>query len=184
MKNIFQLKKDIKADLGRMGRAKILKSLIRSFSFKLVFWYRIVTYLTNNYPKNRILIYIAKFIHRHYMIKYGVTITYSTKIGGGLKFPHYGMSVINAVRIGENFTIFQGATVGTVRGKGKPIIGDNVIVASNAQVLGAITIGNNVMIGAGAVVVDDVPDNAVVVGNPARIINFDGKRNVSQYLYR
>ena len=77
--------------------------------------------------------------------------------------------------IGENCTIFQHTTFGAAHGKGKdgaPIIGDNVMVGVGASVLGKIKIGNNVSIGAHAVVVCDIPDNAVVVGIPAKVIKY------------
>lgn len=67
----------------------------------------------------------------------------------------------------------QGVTIGK-NTKGSPVIGDNVFIGANALVIGKVVVGNNVCIGAGSVVVKDVPDNAVVVGNPARIISYDG----------
>lgn len=54
--------------------------------------------------------------------------------------------------------------------KGLPIIGDNVVVGTHAQILGNVTVGNNSIVGAGAIVTHDVPDNVVVVGNPAKIL--------------
>ena len=56
------------------------------------------------------------------------------------------------------------------RDKGLPIIGDNVVVGTHAQILGNVTVGNNSIVGAGAIVTHDVPDNVVVVGNPAKIL--------------
>lgn len=83
--------------------------------------------------------------------------------------------------IGENVTIFQGVTIGSMRGKGAPTIGNNVVIAAGAAIIGKVKVGNNCFIGANAVVVKDVPDGAVVVGNPAKIINFNGAHNVSLY---
>ena len=54
--------------------------------------------------------------------------------------------------------------------KGLPIIGDNVVIGTHAQIIGNVTIGNNSIVGAGAIVTRDVPDNVVVVGNPAKIL--------------
>ena len=54
--------------------------------------------------------------------------------------------------------------------KGLPIIGDNVVIGTHAQIIGNVTIGNNSIVGAGAIVTHDVPDNVVVVGNPAKIL--------------
>lgn len=117
--------------------------------------------------------------------KTGIQLACGTNIGKGIFFPHFSCIVINkGVIIGENCTLFHGVTLGSVRGGqkgGSPTLGDNVVVSPGAKVLGKIIVGNNVMIGANAVVIENVPRNAVVVGNPARIINFNGKVHTEQY---
>lgn len=75
----------------------------------------------------------------------------------------------------------HGTTIGSVRSKGSPTIGNNVVLSAGSKVIGKITIGNNVMIGANTVVTKDVPDNAVVVGNPSKIINYDGIKHTDLY---
>ncbi len=95
----------------------------------------------------------------------------------GTNFPHpVGIVVGKGVEIGKNCTIFQNVTIGKWNGA-LPKIGDNVKIYANSVIYGDTTIGNNAVIGAGSVVTKSVPDNAVVVGNPAKIVkyNTDGK---------
>lgn len=98
-----------------------------------------------------------------------------TKIKGGILTGHPYSTILNAEYIGENFYVNHLVTVGEIEGK-RPKIGDNVSIYTGAIVIGDIKIGNNSVIGAGSVVVKDVPDNSVVVGNPARVI----KENIKQ----
>lgn len=91
------------------------------------------------------------------------------KIEEGLMVVHGAGTVIGGgCVIGRNFTIYQNATIGF--NNGFPHIGDNVLVGAGAIVIGPVTIGNNAKIGAGAVVVTNIPDNCTVVGSKARIV--------------
>ena len=81
--------------------------------------------------------------------------------------------------IGDNVTLYQGVTLGGTgneTGKRHPTIEDNVMISSGAKVLGSITIGKNSKIGAGSVVVSDVPPNSTVVGVPGKVVKQDGER--------
>ena len=101
------------------------------------------------------------------------TIDINTQLGGGILTGHPYCTILNAESIGENFYVNHLVTIGEVHGK-RPTIGNNVSIYTGAIVIGDIKIGDNVIIGAGAVVVKDVPNNCVVVGNPARIIKKNG----------
>lgn len=95
------------------------------------------------------------------------------QIGKGTVFPHDALGCVfhPDVKIGKNCKILHGVTMGGRAGhKGLPIIGDNVVIGTHAQLIGNVKIGNNSIVGAGAIVTHDVPDNVVVVGNPARIL--------------
>ena len=93
------------------------------------------------------------------------------KMGGGCIVYHPYSTVLNAEKIGENFSCAHGTTLGWGKG-GRPIIGNRVILGAAVTIIGGITIGNNVTVGAGSVGVKDVPDNCIVAGNPAKIIRY------------
>ncbi len=101
------------------------------------------------------------------------TIEIYGKIGSGLMV-HHSFAVISPERAGKNLTVLPGVIIGRGKanqnGRIKPIIGNNVFIAAGAVVIGGITIGDNVTIGAGSLVNKDIPNNCVVVGNPARIL--------------
>ena len=98
-----------------------------------------------------------------------------TKLGGGVLTGHPYSTILNADSIGENLYVNHLVTVGEVNGK-RPKIGNNVSIYTGAIIIGDIMIGDNCVIGAGAVVVKNVPDNCVVVGNPGRIVKKDGEK--------
>jgi len=109
----------------------------------------------------------------------GIEIHPGATIGRGFFIDH-GMGVVigETTEIGDGVTIYQGVTLGGTslqHGKRHPTIGDNVTVGVNAAVLGAITIGEGSRIGAGSVVVKDVPPRSTVVGIPGRVVLQDGK---------
>lgn len=137
----------------------------------LIHWYRLANWL---YRKHIPL--LPKLIYYIQYLLFNSSVPASCKIGGGTKFGYGGIGVVIHTRavIGRNCIIGQNTTIG---GRSHhyevPKIGDNVEICAGARVLGPITIGNNVIIGANAVVIKDVPDNAVVAGVPSRIIRIN-----------
>ena len=110
----------------------------------------------------------------------GIEIHPGASIGSGLFIDH-GMGVVigETSEIGDNVTLFQGVTLGGTgkqRGKRHPTIGSHVVVGAGAKVLGPITIGDFVKIGANSVVLQDVPDHSTVVGIPGRIVRIKDER--------
>jgi serine O-acetyltransferase len=118
---------------------------------------------------------------------FGTEIAMRCEIGEGVYFPHTSGTVIGALKIGKNAVIYQGVTIGAkmidygYQADARPVIGDNVVLGSGAKVLGNITIGNHVIIGANAVVNKSLPDYVVAGGIPAQIIrkNPEHKANFS-----
>lgn len=118
-----------------------------------------------------------RFIHLFISVYIGIDISIDATIGKGLYIGHFGGIIINNnTVIGDYCNLSQGVTIGKGgRGKerGTPIIGTQVYIGPGAKIFGDIKIGNNVAIGANAVVNSDVPDNAVMGGVPAKILSFN-----------
>ena len=106
----------------------------------------------------------------------GVELQWRTKVGKGLKLHHGQALVVNGDTVlGSNCSIRQSTTIGSKElpdgsSSGSPIIGDNVDIGNNVSIIGGLHIGDNVKIGSGTIVVKNIPDNCVVVGNPGRVI--------------
>lgn len=81
------------------------------------------------------------------------------------------MALTNAESIGDNFDFRHCTTIGATE-KGRPVIGDNVKLGATVTIIGPVHVGSNVIVGAGSVVVKDVPDNCIVAGNPAKVIKY------------
>lgn len=111
----------------------------------------------------------AKLLRIVYPKQASFIIDIHTKIGSGLILAHPYSTILNAESIGDNVYVNHLVTLGEKNGK-RPIIGHHVELHANATVIGGVTIGDYAVIGAGAVVVKDVPAYGIAVGNPARIL--------------
>ncbi|MBN9656024.1 serine O-acetyltransferase [Halobacillus sp. GSS1] len=124
--------------------------------------------------------FLARLISQWSRFLTGIEIHPGAKIGRRFFIDH-GMGVVigETCEIGDNVTIFQGVTLGGTgkeKGKRHPTLLDNSLVATGAKVLGSITIGENSKVGAGSVVLHDVPNNSTVVGIPGHVVIQDGKK--------
>jgi serine O-acetyltransferase len=155
-------------------KLSLLAKFLRKPGFRFMFLYRII----NQFSKTNPLLLVIKIWYKNLQVKYGYQIPHTSTIGHGLYLGHYGNIVINEGTIlGKNCNVAQGVTIGNVsRGKRKgcPTIGDRVWIGANAVVVGKIKIGNDVLVAPLTLVNFDVPDKAVVVGNPAKIISYNG----------
>jgi len=123
---------------------------------------------------------LARFVSHVSRFLTGIEIHPAARLGRGLFIDHgMGLVIGETTEVGENVTLLQGVTLGGTslkREKRHPTLGDHVVVGTGAAVIGAITIGAGSRIGAGSVVVRDVPPNSVVVGVPGKVTYRDGQR--------
>jgi len=168
---LFQtLNKDLKAILERDPVARNILEIILCYpGFHALVIHRFAHLLYNIKLK-----LLARFISLINRFITGIDIHPAVKIGEGFFIDH-GMGVVigETVEIGNNVTIYQGVTLGGTgkeSGKRHPTIGDGVVISSGAKVLGPFKVGSNSKIGAGAVVLKEVPSNCTVVGIPGRIV--------------
>jgi serine O-acetyltransferase len=145
----------------------------------------VVVYRYGQWARRRLRVFrivldpLYVFLNALIKILWGIELPRSARIGAGLYIGHFGGITISPnANIGLNCTLSQGITIG-VSGAGEkqgvPKIGDDVFIAPGARLFGKITVGNNVKVGANAVVYRDVPDNAVVVLDPGfKIISLKG----------
>ena len=124
--------------------------------------------------------FLARYVSQRAVRKTGIEIHPGATIGRSLVIDHgVGIVIGETTEIGDDVLIYQGVTLGGTGkdvGKRHPTIGNNVMISAGAKVLGPFKIGDNSRVAAGAVVLNEVPPNSTVVGVPARIVKQDGKR--------
>lgn len=144
-------------------------------SFKVMISYRVAhkLYMNKHY-------FLARWISQRAGRKTGIEIHPGARIGKGFFIDHgNGVIIGETTIIGDNVTLFQGVTLGGTgkeQGKRHPTIGNNVMISAGAKVLGSFKVGDNSKIGAGSVVLQEVPPNSTVVGVPGRVVK---RNNVS-----
>lgn len=163
----------LKKDLKRFGS----RNKVFGFFTNPMLRYMVVFRFNERISKINPFFWPLRIWYKNLSRKYSIQIPVHTRIGGGFLINHYGGIVVNqGVTIGENCNISQGVTLGNVsrgRLKGYPTLGDRVWVGANSVIVGKINIGNDVLIAPLSYVNFDVPDKAVVSGNPARIISYN-----------
>ncbi|NLM03523.1 MAG: serine O-acetyltransferase [Clostridiales bacterium] len=170
------VKADIDAIFERDPAAKNLVEVILCYpGLHVMFFHRIAHGLYK-----RGLVTIPRLISNIGRFLTGIEIHPGAKIGKGIFIDHgTGVVIGETTEIGDNVTIYQGATLGgTGKDKGKrhPTIGNNVVISSGAKILGPFKVGDNSKIGAGSVVLKEVPPNSTVVGVPGRVVVRDNQK--------
>lgn len=129
---------------------------------------------------NHKMYFLARAISQHSVKKTNIEIHPGAQIGRRFFIDHgTGVVIGETAIIGDDCTIYQGVTLGGTgkdHGKRHPTLGNNVLVGAGAKVLGPFTIGDNSNVAAGSVVLSAIPENSTAVGSPARVVKRNGKR--------
>ena len=137
-------------------------------SFKVMLHYRVAHRLYKNGH-----FFLARWISQRAVRKTGIEIHPGATIGENFFIDHgNGVIIGETAVVGNNVTLYQGVTLGGTgkeHGKRHPTVGDNVMISAGAKVLGSFQVGENSKIGAGSVVIEEVPPNCTVVGVPGKI---------------
>ena len=150
-------------------------------SFKVMLHYRVAHKL---YRSGHFL--LARWISQRAVRKTGIEIHPGAVIGENFFIDHgNGVIIGETAVVGNNVTLYQGVTLGGTgkeHGKRHPTIGDNVMISAGAKILGSFKVGENSKIGAGSVVIEEVPPNCTVVGVPGRIVRRNNQKLVREDL--
>jgi serine O-acetyltransferase len=152
---------------GCVDMPNVARVLLTSDSFRLVGLFR----LRQTARKYHIPV-LNRALRLWQMAIYGVEIGKNVDLGQGVYFVHtLGIIIGGDAKIGDRVRFMGNNTVGTAKDDGYPEIGDDVIIGCGARVLGKVKVGRGAVIGANAVVIEDVPAGATVVGVPARVVS-------------
>ena len=171
-----RIKEDIRAVKDRDPAAR--SSIEIFFLYPGVKALRMYRRAHKHYLKGRF--FLARLISQRAARKTGIEIHPGATIGRRLVIDHgTGIVIGETAEIGDDVLIYQGVTLGGTGkdiGKRHPTIGNNVMISAGAKVLGPFKIGDNSRVAAGAVVLEEVPPNSTVVGVPARVVRQNGKK--------
>ena len=183
--NFFsRLRKDIRVVFERDPAAKSTLEVIFCYSGLHAIWLHRISHALFK----RGWIVAARLVSNFCRFLTGIEIHPGATIGDGLFIDHgTGIVIGETAEIGKNVTLYQGVTLGGTgkeKGKRHPTIGNNVVIATGAKVLGSFKVGDHAKIGAGSVVLREVPPYATVVGIPGRVVVLHGKRIHNEEDYR
>jgi serine O-acetyltransferase len=169
------IKDEIKVIKERDPAIKTTSEVFLYPSFRAIMKYRLSHWLfiRKHY-------FLARWISQRAVRKTGIEIHPGATIGKNLFIDHgYGVVIGETCEIGDNVTLYQGVTLGGTgkeHGKRHPTIGNNVMISAGAKILGSFKVGDNSRIGAGSVVLNEVPPNCTVVGIPGRVVRRNNQK--------
>lgn len=186
------LQLDVYRFRGKSGLLQIVLGLLTLRTFRPIVTLRLIGWIRQSdlplpLPLAWVIVFPLKILHRTFCAVAGIDFPSATNIGPGFCITHgWGLVVSSGARIGANCTVFHGVTIGRRdkildngdRVTGFPTLEDECWIGPGACVLGDIRIGRGSIIGAGAIVVKDVPAHSIVVGNPARVVQSDARPDV------
>ena len=172
---ISYVKEEMQVIMERDAAIKTPMEVFLYPSFKAIMRHRVAHWLYEHK-----CFFLARWYSQRTVRKTGIEIHPGATIGKGLFIDHgNGVIIGETTIIGDNVTLYQGVTLGGTgkeQGKRHPTIGNNVMISAGAKVLGSFTVGENSKIGAGSVVLSEVPPNCTVVGVPGRVVKRDNLR--------
>jgi serine O-acetyltransferase len=171
-----QMKQDVRAVFDRDPAARTTLEVVLCYPGLHAIW----AHRLSHALFTRDFVVLARLVSHIARWLTGIEIHPGAKIGPGFFIDH-GMGIVigETTEIGRNVTLYQGVTLGGTgkeKGKRHPTIGDNVVVAAGAKILGSFTVGDNSKIGAGSVVLSEVPPDSTVVGIPGRVVHRFGQK--------
>ncbi len=176
MKFFSRLRKDIRVIFERDPAARSVLEVVFCYSGLHAIWMHRLSHAL--YLRGWVL--VPRLISNFCRFMTGIEIHPGATIGDGLFIDHgTGIVIGETAELGKNVTLYQGVTLGGTgkeKGKRHPTIGNNVVVATGAKVLGSFKVGDHAKIGAGSVVLHEVPPYATVVGIPGRVVVMHGTR--------
>jgi len=175
---VGSIREDIASVFDRDPAAKSVLEILLCYSGLHALWF----YRLNHWLWNHGMRLLSRWLSQVARLLSGIEIHPAAQIGRRLFIDH-GMGVVigETSMIGDDVTLYQGVTLGGTgkeKGKRHPTIGNGVVIGAGARVLGNIRVGDNCRVGAGSVVLRDVPDNSTIVGVPGHVVLRAGQRVV------
>ncbi|MBH0055736.1 serine acetyltransferase [Pseudoalteromonas sp. SWXJZ94C] len=165
---LAEIKVLVLSDLYRYTKKNNTKTLIKNFFANSYFRFQV--YLRFSKSNNFLLSFIFRLLKAGLGKKVNVQLNYNVPIGYGLYIPHGNVVVNSKSIIGNNCSLLQFVSIGSIHNGTSATIGDNVYIGPNVNLVGDINIGSNSVLGAGSVIVKNIDCNKVVVGSPGKVI--------------